>query len=85
MTQTATGDITTTGGDVLVEATSGSHWTMDGSAEITAGGQDVLGQSARDEHCSGRDPYDGRHDESVWHCSSVSEQSYVDANSREQS
>ena len=42
VTQSATGDITTATGDVLVQATTG-NWTMDGDATITAGGQDVLG------------------------------------------
>ncbi len=40
--QTATGDITTTSGDVLVQATAGT-WTMAGDATVTAGGGDVLG------------------------------------------
>jgi len=42
--QTVDGDITTTTGDVLVEATA-SDWTMAGGATITAGGQQVLGIS----------------------------------------
>jgi hypothetical protein len=42
ITQTANGDVTTTSGDVLVQATAG-NWTMDGGATITAGGGDVLG------------------------------------------
>ena len=41
--QTATGDITTSEGDVLIDA--GSDWTMHGDANITAGGQQVLGLS----------------------------------------
>jgi hypothetical protein len=42
--QSASGDITTTNGDVLVQATAG-NWNMNGSATITAGGGDVLGRA----------------------------------------
>jgi hypothetical protein len=40
--QAVNGDVTTTSGDVLVQATAG-NWTMDADATITAGGGDVLG------------------------------------------
>ncbi|TWU03603.1 LamG-like jellyroll fold domain-containing protein [Neorhodopirellula pilleata] len=42
VTQSNSGDITTTTGDVLVQASAG-NWTMNGDTTITSGGQDVLG------------------------------------------
>ena len=46
VTQTATGNITTTSGDVLVDAVG--TWTMNDDTTITAGGGDVLGQAGED-------------------------------------
>ena len=48
ISQTATSDINTLTGDVLIDA--GGDWTMDGDATITAGGQDVLGQAGGTIH-----------------------------------
>ncbi len=43
ITQAVNGDVTTTTGDILIEA--GADWTMNGGATITAGGSDVLGKA----------------------------------------